>query len=64
MLDIELARTIDQERTRQIEAAARRRRLMEADPMLVETTTADASQGQSRTAPTRSTPPAAPAAIR
>jgi hypothetical protein len=61
MLNIELARTIDQERNREIEASARRRRLMGPDPMLIESTLATASSAQAGLSSTSSRRPAPPA---
>jgi hypothetical protein len=61
MLNIELARTIDQERNREIEASARRRRLIGPDPMLIESTVVAASSAQAGLSSTSSRRPVPPA---
>jgi hypothetical protein len=61
MLNIELARTIDQERIREIEASARRHRLVDPDPMLIDSSLVEASSAQAGSTSTPSRRPVPPA---
>ncbi len=62
MLNIELARTIQQDRNREIEASVRSRRLLTSDPMLPELSVAETASAQADPASTPSPRPVPPAA--